>query len=61
MELKTENFDHNLIKKCQLYRLDNLLSKKLYNISLCSMYEKTTSQNYYEKLLEKTNLNWKEI
>ena len=25
------------------------------------MYEKLTSQSYYEKLLETTNLNWKEI
>ena len=25
------------------------------------MYEKPTSQSYYEKLLETTNLNWKEI
>ena len=25
------------------------------------MYEKRTSQSYYEKLLETTNLNWKEI
>ena len=25
------------------------------------MYGKPTSQSYYEKLLETTNLNWKEI
>ena len=25
------------------------------------MYEKPTSQSYYEKLLEKSNLNWREI
>ena len=25
------------------------------------MYEKPTSQSYYEKLIETTNLNWKEI
>ena len=61
MELKTENFDHNLIKNCQLYMPDNLVSKELYNVSLCSMYEKPTSQSYYEKLLEKSNLNWREI
>ena len=54
-------YDHNLIKNCQLYTLDKLVSKELYNISLCSMYEKPTSQSYYEKLLETTNLNWKEI
>ena len=36
-------------------------SKELYNISLCTMYGKSTSQSYYEKLLETTNLNLKEI
>ena len=30
-------YDHNLIKNCQLYTLDKLVSKELYNISLCSM------------------------
>ena len=49
MELKTENFDHNLIKNCQLYMPDNLVSKELYNISLCSMkslHHKATMKNY---------------
>ena len=54
-------YDHNLIKNCQLCTLDKLLSKELYIVSLCSMYEKRTSQSYYEKLLETTYLNWKEI
>ena len=49
------------MKNCQFYTLDKLVSKGLYNISLCSMYEKPISQSYYEKLLEATNLNWKEI
>ena len=38
-----------------------MVSKELYNISLCSMGEKPTSQSYFEKLLETTNLNWIEI
>ena len=54
-------YDHNPIKNCQLYTLDKLVSKELYNISLCSMYEKPTTQIYHEKLLKTTNLNWKEI
>ena len=54
-------YDHNLIKNCQLYTIDKLLSKELYIVSLCSMYEKRTSRSYYEKLLETTYLNWKEI
>ena len=54
-------YDHNLIKKCQLYILSKLVSKELYNISLCSLCGKLTSQIYCEKLLGITNLNWKEI
>ena len=52
-------YDHNQIKNCQLYTLGKLVSKELYNISLCSMYEKPTSQSYYEELLETTSLNSK--
>ena len=54
-------YDLNLIKKCQLYILSKLVSKELYNISLCSLCGKLTSQIYCEKLLGTTNLNWKEI
>ena len=43
-------YDHNLIKNCQLYALDRLVSKELYNISLCSVYEKTAAQNYFKLL-----------
>ena len=43
-----------------MHTLDKLVSKELYNVSYCSMYEKPTSQNNYEKLLETTNLNSKE-
>ena len=46
--------DHNLIKNCQLYALDRL-------VTLRSRYEKPASQKYYEKLLVTTNLNWKKI
>ena len=54
-------YNYNLIKHCQLYTLDKLVSKELYNISLCSMYQKPISQSYYEKLLETMHLNWKKI
>ena len=43
-------YDHNLIKNCQLYILDKLVSKELYNIWLCSMYEKPALQSYYKKI-----------
>ena len=44
-----------------MYILSKLVSKELYNISLCSLCRKLTSQIYCEKLLGTTNLNWKEI
>ena len=44
-------YDHNLINKCQLYTLNKLRSKELYNVSI----------SYYEILLETTYLSWKEI
>ena len=54
-------YDHNLTKNCQLYPLDKLVSKELYYISPWSMYEKSLLQNFYEKLLETANLNWKNM
>ena len=54
-------YDHNLIKNCQLYTLDKLASKELYNVSLCLVYRKPMLQCYSEKLLKTKNLNWKEI
>ena len=53
-------YDHNLIKNFQLHTRDQLASKKWYNISLCSMYEKSASRSYDEKSLETANLKWKE-
>ena len=47
-------YDHNLIKNCQLYALDRL-------VTLPSRYEKPALQKYYEKLLVTTNLNRKKI
>ena len=45
-------YDHNLIKNRQLYALDQLVSKELYNISLCSMYEKPKSQTAMKTYLK---------
>ena len=61
LSVNCETFDHNLIKNCQLYAPDKFVSKELYTISLCSMFEKPTSRSYYGRLLETTNLNWKNI
>ena len=57
LSVNCETFDHNLIKNCQLYTPDKFVSKELYTISLCSMFEKPTSRSYYGRLLETTNLN----
>ena len=42
-----------------LKALHRLVSKELYNISPCPMYQKPTSHSYYEELLETTNLSRK--
>ena len=39
-------YDHDLSKNSQMYTLDRFISKELYIISLCSMYEKPTSGSY---------------
>ena len=50
-------YDHDLMKNFQLGAFDRL---ELY-ISFSSIYEKATLQTYFQKLLETTNLDWKEI
>ena len=46
-------YGYNLIENCPLYTLDKLVSKELYNISICSMYEKpnhnATINNYLKQ------------
>ena len=51
-------YDHNLIKNCQLYTLDKLASKELYNVSLCLVYRKPILQCYSEKLLKTKNIHF---
>ena len=48
LSVKLEIYDHNLIKKCQLYTLDKLVNKELYNISLC-LHHKGTMKNYLKQ------------
>ena len=53
-------YDHHLIKKSQVYSLNRLDSKELYNILITSIYSKPTSQLYYENSFE-TLFEWKNI
>ena len=51
----------NMSMSIRFIIVDRLVSKELYNISLCSIYEKPASQSYCQKLLQTTNLNWNKI
>ena len=52
-------FDHHLIKKNNLYCLNKLGSRELYQIQISEKYEKPTSQLYYERYFNKFDFNWK--
>ena len=53
--------DHHLLKKNQILCLSKLSSKEIYSILLLKNESKPTSQIYFEKLLNLTNINWKDI
>ena len=53
--------DHHLLKKNQIYSLNKLNSKELYNIQIASNDVKPTSQLHYEQVFQSSNLEWKEI
>ena len=52
-------FDHHLIKKNNLYCLNKLESRELYQIQISEKYEKPTSQLYYERYFNKFDFDWK--
>ena len=54
-------FDHYLIKKNNLYCLNKLESKELYQIQIHEKYEKPTSQLYFERYFNKFDFDWKLI
>ena len=54
-------FDHPLIKKSNLYYLNKLKSRELYQIQISEKYKKPTSQLYYEKYFNKSDFDWKLI
>ena len=53
--------DHHLIQKNQVYILNKLTSKKIYDILISASEIQPTSQNYYQEIFQTTNLDWKII
>ena len=53
--------DHHLIKKNQILCLTKLNSNELYKIQIIIKYKKPTSQSYFEKFFNNSNLDWKAI
>ena len=54
-------YGHHLIKKSQVYSLGKLNSKELFNILILGIYEKPTSQGYFESFFECSTFDWKDI
>ena len=53
--------EHHLIKKHQIYWLEKLNSRELYNMQLILKVEQTTAQTYFEKKCQNPELEWKDI
>ena len=53
--------DHHLIQKNQVYILNKLTSKKIYDILISASEIQPTSQNYYQEIFQTANLDWKII
>ena len=49
--------DHHLIKKNQILYLTKLNSNELYKIQIIIKYKKPTSQSYFEKIFNNSNLD----
>ena len=53
--------EHHLIKKHQIYYLEKLNSRELYNMQLTLNVEKSTAQTYFEKKFQNPELECKAI
>ena len=53
--------EHQLIKKHQIYCLEKLNSRELYNMQLILKEEKPAAQTYFEKIFQNRELEWKDI
>ena len=54
-------FDHHLIKKNNLYCLNKLGSRELYQIQISEKYKKPTLQLHCERYFNKFDFDWKLI
>ena len=54
-------FDHHPIKKSNLYCLNKLGSRELYQIKMSEKYTKPTLQLYYERYFNNFDIDWKTI
>ena len=52
---------HHLIKNDQIYCLNKLNSKEIYNVLIESTDSKPSAQIYYNFFFQKSNLDWKTI
>ena len=53
--------EYHLIKKHQIYCLEKLNTRELYNMLLILKVEKPTVQTYFEKIFQNPQLEWKDI
>ena len=53
--------EHQLIKKHQIYCLEKLNRRELYNMQLILKVEKPTAQTYFDKNFQNLELKWKDM
>ena len=53
--------EHHLIKKHQIFCLEKLISRQLYNMQLILNVEKPTAQTYFQKKFQNPELEWNYI
>ena len=59
--IKQSIYYHHLIENNQIFSLDKLSSRDLYNMQITKSNEKPTSQFYYDSFFCKTNLDRRKI
>ena len=52
--------EHHLIKKHQIYCLEKLNSRELYNMQLMIKVEKPTAKTYFKKIFKNPEFEWKD-
>ena len=54
-------FDHHLIKKNNLYCVNKLGSRELYQMQICEKYKTPTLQLYYEGYFNNIDFYWRSM